>query len=971
MFKFILYRSCFLLLMYLPFYGVVHGQELQPARQIGTSFITNFYASKNGFERQTWSISTCSNGLTYFANQGLLVGGNRFWKTYSDERIDSPRSVYALSPDSLLIGSKNEIGLFVRNGSPGNMSYHSLMTGLDSNVLEFGNVWQMIEFRDQVLIRGGSAIFSWQQDSLSVLIAGKLYDYITVVQDKIYATVVNEGLGIIDKGVFTLLPFGETFAQTNVKGLFPLDNELIIFTDDQGIFLTSDDGVRKIERIEHNRFVEDQISTVLLLKNGNFAVGTVRNGLFIIDRKGNTLQHINKQSGLQNNTIISMVEDTQGNLWLGLDNGISYIELNTCLTKLNAESDIGTGYVSILHNEKLYLGTNQGLFYINWAENTDSFPSKLEIVPVKGTSGQVWNLNMVGNKLYCGHHKGLFKVDDDIATLVDQNRGSWQLDSIRGYPGFYVESTYRGFFILKENDRGKLQNLGKLQGLPAIDRIFIQDLDGYFWIVSSEYKIYRFRIDPVSLHVVDLESLSDRYGFNESGIIRLVGNPRQVFFSTKNGIFQFDPLDKKFTSNEYYNQIIGPNQTCFEFFEDDYNRIWYVTANEIGYFSLHFGQPEKVTLPFTRLFDSYTRTFGKIGVLDEDNILFAVDEGYYHFPYRCRENSPSSNNAFIIDLETHDAPIDFRENNGDDTGTIPIYRHNQSAFSFTFTSNIFHDPEKVMYRYRLLGLEEGWSDWTTRNIKEYNNLFEGKYQFQVVSRNKYNEESDVATYSFIVKPPGYRSPLAIFFYSLLIVGAIIVLRLIRNRKMEREVQLLEKQKQNEIEKKQQEYEAEQLKAKQHIIALQKEKLEQDLLFKSKELSNAAYNLLQKNEMLQKLRDEMKVIFHEKDVSKRDKIIQRLMRMIGREINTKKDLEVFDLHFNVVHEDFIEKLREKFPDLNQNDQRICIFLKMNKSTKEIATLMNMSVRGVETSRYRIRKKMGLKRSDNLFEVISRM
>jgi ligand-binding sensor domain-containing protein/DNA-binding CsgD family transcriptional regulator len=956
-----------LLLLFPNGYSLIQAQINHPAQQVGTSFITNYSSGKNGFERQTWSISTCPDGLTYFANGGLLVGGNRFWKTYTDESVESPRSVFAISPDSILIGSTNELGLYVRNAEPGKLTYESLMHKLDSSVHEFGNVWQIMEHQGSIYLRCGSALLSYREDTLRTLISGDLYDFFTIIRDTIFLNVVNKGFGYLSNGKLNLLPYASDFIQTEVKGFFPAKDGFIMFTDDQGIYRTAKDEIILSENRTHLALREDQISKVVRLNNGNFAVGTVKNGLFILDENLQLLQHINRSSGLQNNTVISLHEDNQGNLWVGLDNGISYIELNTCLTKLNSETDFGTGYVSAVYDGKLYLGTNQGLFYTHWKGNDKKNNNPLQILPVKGTSGQVWNLFSTEDELFCGHHKGLFRVGEDEAILVDQNRGSWQIDSLRGNPGYFLESTYRGFFLLKKDEQDQLINLGKLQGISVTTRIFIQDLEGYFWIVSSQNKIYRFRIDLARRSVTDFTSLSDLPGMNSEEIIRLVGTPEQVFFATTDGLFQFDPVQQRFVPNEYYNQIIGTDQPCYEFFEDDFNRIWYVTEKEIGYFSLHFGKPEKVSLPFTHIFESYTRTFGRIGVLDEDNILFGVDDGFYHFPNRCRENRQMNFTTFIIDLESNSQPIDSRKAKSD----VPVYRHQRNGFSFTFTSNTYSDPDKVMYRFKLDGLDEEWSEWTSRNIKEYNNLYEGKYLFNVVSRNKFNEESTPSSYSFIVKPPPYRSPLAIFLYSLLIVGAIILLRMIRNRKLYREMKRIEIRKQEELEKKQKDHEAEQLKANQHITALQKEKLEQELLFKSKELSNSAYNLLQKNEMLQKLQNELKEIYHEKDLKKRDRIIQQLIRLIGREINTKKDWEVFDLHFNGVHEDFIEELRRRYPDLNQNDLRVCIFLKMNKSTKEIATLMNMSVRGVETSRYRIRKKMGLSRSDNLFEVITRI
>ena len=129
------------------------------------------------------------------------------------------------------------------------------------------------------------------------------------------------------------------------------------------------------------------------------------------------------------------------------------------------------------------------------------------------------------------------------------------------------------------------------------------------------------------------------------------------------------------------------------------------------------------------------------------------------------------------------------------------------------------------------------------------------------------------------------------------------------------------------------------------------------------------NILHKNEIFLNLKKEMQELFLEKNLSKRDFKIRKLVNVIDREISTKKDLEVFDSNFNAVHEEFLKILKEHYPSLNQNDHRLCTFIKMNKTTKEIATFLNLSVRGVETSRYRLRKKMGLDSDVNLYDIIS--
>jgi DNA-binding CsgD family transcriptional regulator len=451
-------------------------------------------------------------------------------------------------------------------------------------------------------------------------------------------------------------------------------------------------------------------------------------------------------------------------------------------------------------------------------------------------------------------------------------------------------------------------------------------------------------------------------GFN------IVGNKGQVFISTNQGLFSFDYNGDRFVNNELYDKILGKNETISEFNADNYNRIWYIKHNEMGYFSLNFGNAEKISLPFNKVLNDYTKTFGSIGVISNDEILFGVDKGYYHYKCNCTETAKNDYHVLLVSLKSSSAPKEWKYSDKEQS-QVPVYFHKKNAFEFFFTSDFFESPNQVLYQFKLDGFDDNWSEWSSKNSKEYNNLFEGTYMLRVRAKNGFGSESNEDSYTFIISPPYYRSVLAFIIYIMLFSFLLIIIRRIRIKQLEREKKKIEDKKQLEIEQKKKRFEEEQLIAQQKITELENEKLQQDLVFKTKELSNSMINILHKNEVFLEFKTEMEKLFMEKNIAKRDKSIQKLIRTIDSEISSKRDLELFDLNFSAVHEDFIKKLKDRFPILNQNDLRLCTFLKMNKTTKEIATLMNMSVRGVETSRYRLRKKMGLDRDGNLYDIIS--
>ncbi len=100
-------------------------------------------------------------------------------------------------------------------------------------------------------------------------------------------------------------------------------------------------------------------------------------------------------------------------------------------------------------------------------------------------------------------------------------------------------------------------------------------------------------------------------------------------------------------------------------------------------------------------------------------------------------------------------------------------------------------------------------------------------------------------------------------------------------------------------------------------------------------------------------------------------LKKMLKLVESDVALDKDWEQFSGHFDQVHMDFLHKLSEQFPKLSPNDYKLCAYLRMNLSTKEIASLMNISVRGVEASRYRLRKKLNLTTETNLTDFLLRI
>ena len=153
-----------------------------------------------------------------------------------------------------------------------------------------------------------------------------------------------------------------------------------------------------------------------------------------------------------------------------------------------------------------------------------------------------------------------------------------------------------------------------------------------------------------------------------------------------------------------------------------------------------------------------------------------------------------------------------------------------------------------------------------------------------------------------------------------------------------------------------------------IIKLQTEKLQAELAGKSRELANSAMSLVYKNELLQKISQEMAKLKDGNGKPLAEEQLRKIQKVIDEGMNDDRDWNLFESSFNEAHESFFKKLKANHPDLVPNDLKLCAYLHMNMSSKELASLLNISLRGVEIRRYRLRKKLDVPHDKNLVEFL---
>ncbi len=151
------------------------------------------------------------------------------------------------------------------------------------------------------------------------------------------------------------------------------------------------------------------------------------------------------------------------------------------------------------------------------------------------------------------------------------------------------------------------------------------------------------------------------------------------------------------------------------------------------------------------------------------------------------------------------------------------------------------------------------------------------------------------------------------------------------------------------------------------LQLEKEKLNNDLAYKNKELTTNVMYLLRKNELILSVTDKLKKAKMSFKLENR-KLVEDVIRDL--EAASKGDIwKEFELRFQEVHSDFYKKLNEMFPDLSPNELKLCAFLRLNMSTKDIAAITFMSVNSINIARHRLRKKLNIEQDENLITFLS--
>lgn len=938
---------------------------------IGFPDVINYSKSTYGAGLQNWDIKQDRNGVIYIANnEGLLSFDGRYWKLYPLPNKTIVRSL-EIGPDSrIYVGGQDELGYFLPDAN-GRLIYHSLIPVIPAKDRSFGDVWDIIAYNKDVFFRSSNKIFRLTNETVVCFVAPLEWAFMGLCQGELYAQDYQAGL----------LHFKtNTWKPVDVKRQLPLNDPItailpvnsdsaLVTTLKNGIYYMTKAGISRLNSVNNHLFQDDRIYAAVTINSDWVGLATNSRGIYIIDHKGNIIQSFSRKEQLQNNNVLSIFLDSQGNLWLGLDNGIDFIAYNSAIKHISPLVGDGSGYSVMVHDRDLYLGTSNGLYQVPLQAVNDLSFSKGNFVLVRGTQGQTWSLAEVNDQLLLGHHEGAFRIKGTEAIPISHKPGFWNFIPMSAtFPSSQiVAGHYKGLQFFNYSN-GNFVPSFDLPWFTESSRFVAIDQDDNIWVSHPYHGV--FRISKKS----DGSYLEQTYT-EKNGLPSLLNNhaykiKNQVLIATEKGVYQYNAQKDAFEPSPYFQKILG-SQSLRYLKEDASGNIWFIHEKNLGVVDLSGDQPHIIYLP--ELNNKMLSGFEYIYPVDEANVFMGGETGFYHINLaKYKKTVPDLRvQVRTVRISGRKDSLLFggyfhnvNDSQVQDEKSIRGLSYSWKTIHFEFASSLFGYQANLEYSYRLDGFEDNWSEWTRRNEKEYTNLPAGNYRFEVKVRNNLGNESPVSGYAFSILPPWYQSTLAKLIYLLLLLAIIYAAYRWQQKKFQLQHQKFEEEQQKLLYI----HELERNKTESELVALRNQKLESDINFKNSELASSAMHLVKKGELLTKVKGELTQVMKRLDNEQAISELKKMIKTLSDDDQVDKEWENFAKHFDTVHSDFVVKLKEKHPAVTGNEMKLSAYLRMNLSTKEIAQLMNISVRGVEISRYRLRKKLGIPTEVNLFEYL---
>ena len=743
--------------------------------EVGLPLLRTFSPKEYGAQAQNWAIVQDLRGVIYVGNNdGVLEFDGVRWRLIRVANNTTVRSLAVDAQGRVYVGAVGEIG-YLQPDVSGQMSYVSLLDNVPPEAKDFADVWRTLVTPEGVVFLSTQQLMRLQDEKFEYWTQTTAFHNAFLVKDRLFTRELGRGLLELRDGQLQLIKGGERFADERIYAMLLTDSvatdstatptinavsdSILVGTRTQGFFKFDDKGFTAWTTDIDTEIKRDLLYSASQLANGHIALGTVQGGLYIIDDQGRKVAHLDKAKGLPDDAVYALSTDHEGGLWIGTDNGIARVEVDSPLSHFDERSGLaGTIYALHRHQGQLYVATSQGLF-------------RLKAVPephferIDGINSQTWSFLSVGKQLLVGNALGVYLVSGNNATLIKSSNHAKSLHASKVKPGLLVVGEGNGLARLRWEE-GRWHDDGAVSGIKENVLSLLEDDDGALWLGTQNNGVIRVTFPSSGNTLVPLKI--ERFGIDEGlpslNNNQVYANDGRPYFATEAGVFRFNETTQRFEPDLNFTGLFSQSRAVSSLTKTEQG-IWLHAFDPTGTFKetgiairQADGSYQWDSLPLSAL----SGMKNEVIYHDFDGVVWlGTSEGLFRFDSTITKNYNRSFTALVRRVSSRDNRLVFA--GGGNAPKLSLdYTNNALRFEFAATS--YDGLDALRFQTRIDDNE--WSHWSAETYKDYNNLFEGNYRFQVGAKNRYGTISEQAEFIFTLLPPWYRTIWAYIFYAI-------------------------------------------------------------------------------------------------------------------------------------------------------------------------------------------------------------
>src|SRR5690606_36011682 len=223
--------------------------------------------------------------------------------------------------------------------------------------------------------------------------------------------------------------------------------------------------------------------------------------------------------------VLNLFKNRIGNVWALLNNGLDCINFNSPVSTVFENASL---YDALIKEDKMYLATNQGIFYADSIYNTRPSYQKLG-----GMEGQGWSIQLIEGDILASHDKGLYRLSDTESHKIGDINGVWKVVPVKEKKGFYLAASYYGLYLIEKTTSGDWLYHRQIEGFNESSRDILEtETPGTYWVCHGYKGVFRINIDDEYERVTSLEHFTTQNGFVFPYSINVFEWEEEIIFTT-------------------------------------------------------------------------------------------------------------------------------------------------------------------------------------------------------------------------------------------------------------------------------------------------------------------------------------------------------------------------------------------------------------------------------------------------------